>query len=40
MPGEDVRVEFSLDKKRGQMTISMYENGFWAFTGRKASTPE
>jgi hypothetical protein len=37
LPSQDVRVEFNLDKKTNQMTLSLYENGFWAVTARKAS---
>jgi penicillin V acylase-like amidase (Ntn superfamily) len=40
LPNEDVRVEFSLDKKNNQMTVSLYENGFWAFSAWKASSKD
>lgn len=35
LPKEDVRVEFSLDKKTNQMTMSLYENGFWSLSAWK-----
>jgi hypothetical protein len=28
-PNEDMRVEFNIDKKTNQMTMSFYENSFW-----------
>lgn len=31
IPSEDLSVEFNLDKKNNQMTMSFYENGFWSF---------
>lgn len=40
LPKEDVRVEFKLDKKTNQMTMSLYENGFWAVSAWKTSSKE
>jgi hypothetical protein len=37
LPGEDVRIEFGVDKKTNQLTMRYYENGFWSFSARKAS---
>ncbi|THU38010.1 hypothetical protein FAM09_15090 [Niastella caeni] len=34
-PNEDVRVEFTKDKKTNKLTMSFYENGFWIFDARK-----
>ena len=31
IPKEELRVEFNLDKKTNQMTMSFYENDFWSF---------
>jgi hypothetical protein len=35
LPNEDVRIEFRLDKKTNQMTMTFYENGFWMFDAWK-----
>jgi hypothetical protein len=36
LPNENVKVEFNLDKKTNRLTMSLYENGFWAFSAWKA----
>lgn len=35
---EDIRVEFSPDKKTNQLTMSLHENGFWIYYARKSDS--
>ncbi|MGY2134485.1 hypothetical protein ACW9KT_19815 [Hymenobacter sp. HD11105] len=37
LPQADVRIEFTLDKDTNHLSMSMYENGFWAFSAVKAA---
>lgn len=37
-PEEDVKIEFLTDKETGQMTLRVYENGFWSLSAVRKSS--
>jgi hypothetical protein len=39
-PGEDVMVQFAIDKQNSKMKMSFFENGFWIFDAWRAESPQ